>query len=38
VRPRDGSVPGVEALLRWRHPEKGLISSVEFIPSPRRTG
>lgn len=27
-----GAVVGAEALLRWRHPERGLISPVEFIP------
>jgi diguanylate cyclase (GGDEF)-like protein/PAS domain S-box-containing protein len=27
---RDGSVPGFEALLRWRHPEGGLRSPVEL--------
>ncbi len=27
-----GVVKGFEALLRWRHPERGMISPVEFIP------
>ncbi|MBB5060396.1 diguanylate cyclase (GGDEF)-like protein/PAS domain S-box-containing protein [Granulicella aggregans] len=27
-----GQVTGVEALLRWNHPEEGLISPIEFIP------
>lgn len=27
-----GQVVGVEALLRWRHPEWGMISPAEFIP------
>ena len=31
-----GTVVGYEALVRWRHPEKGLISPVDFIPCCRR--
>jgi EAL domain-containing protein (putative c-di-GMP-specific phosphodiesterase class I) len=38
VRLVDGSISGVEALLRWRHPEKGLISPSEFIPIAEETG
>ncbi len=28
----DGHIVGAEALLRWRHPELGMISPAEFIP------
>jgi diguanylate cyclase (GGDEF)-like protein/PAS domain S-box-containing protein len=38
VRLVDASISGVEALLRWRHPEKGLISPVNFIPIAEETG
>jgi diguanylate cyclase (GGDEF)-like protein/PAS domain S-box-containing protein len=31
VRLRDGAVTGAEALLRWRHPERGLLAPVTFI-------
>jgi diguanylate cyclase (GGDEF)-like protein/PAS domain S-box-containing protein len=27
-----GAISGFEALMRWQHPERGLISPVEFIP------
>jgi diguanylate cyclase (GGDEF)-like protein/PAS domain S-box-containing protein len=33
-----GTVYGVEALLRWRHPERGLILPAEFIPLAEITG
>ncbi|MDT3736395.1 MAG: EAL domain-containing protein [Denitratisoma sp.] len=35
---RDGAVCGFEALLRWRHPERGLIPPAEFIPLAEETG
>jgi EAL domain-containing protein (putative c-di-GMP-specific phosphodiesterase class I) len=33
-----GSIVGVEALLRWKHPSHGAISPVEFIPLLEETG
>jgi len=33
-----GKVCGMEALLRWKHPELGMISPAEFIPLAEKTG
>jgi diguanylate cyclase (GGDEF)-like protein/PAS domain S-box-containing protein len=33
-----GDIVGVEALLRWRHPERGLVSPGEFMPVLEDTG
>ncbi|OEH85086.1 hypothetical protein BHU72_05610 [Desulfuribacillus stibiiarsenatis] len=34
----DGVVEGFEALIRWKHPEKGFISPADFIPVAEETG
>ncbi|OYV74977.1 MAG: hypothetical protein B7Z66_14585 [Chromatiales bacterium 21-64-14] len=33
-----GRIVGAEALLRWRHPEKGLVSPAAFVPLLEDTG
>jgi diguanylate cyclase (GGDEF)-like protein/PAS domain S-box-containing protein len=35
---RDGTVTSVEALLRWFHPERGMVPPDEFIPQAQETG
>jgi diguanylate cyclase (GGDEF)-like protein len=34
----DNRITGCEALVRWRHPERGMISPVDFIPVAEETG
>src|SRR5712671_6930685 len=34
----DNKITGCEALLRWRHSERGMISPAEFIPIAEETG
>ncbi|WP_059172365.1 bifunctional diguanylate cyclase/phosphodiesterase [Bacillus sp. FJAT-27445] len=33
-----GNIIGVESLIRWEHPQKGLVSPAEFIPLAEETG
>ncbi len=35
---RNDEVTGCEALLRWRHPVRGMVSPAEFIPVAEETG
>jgi diguanylate cyclase (GGDEF)-like protein/PAS domain S-box-containing protein len=38
VNLRSDEIVGCEALLRWRHPARGMISPAEFIPVAEETG
>ncbi len=33
-----GEIAGFEALLRWQHPQRGMVSPAEFIPVAEETG
>ncbi len=38
VRLADGGVTGYEALIRWRHPEHGVLGPGQFLPAAEETG
>jgi len=38
VRVKTGAVQGLEALVRWNHPRRGLVPPMEFIPLCEDTG
>jgi len=38
VNVADGALIGIEALIRWRHPEHGLLEPAEFIPFAESRG
>src|SRR6266702_573288 len=35
---QDGRITGCEALVRWRHPARGMISAADFVPIAEETG
>jgi diguanylate cyclase (GGDEF)-like protein len=38
VRLEDGAVVGAEALVRWRHPTRGLLSPAQLLPAAEQAG
>jgi diguanylate cyclase (GGDEF)-like protein len=38
VRLSDGEVVGAEALVRWEHPERGLVQPMQFVPFAEQSG
>jgi diguanylate cyclase (GGDEF)-like protein len=38
LRLGDGCVIGAEALIRWRHPEQGMVAPMKFIPVAEKSG
>jgi diguanylate cyclase (GGDEF)-like protein len=35
---KTGAIAGVEALIRWMHPQRGLVPPMEFVPALESTG
>ncbi|MEU8611740.1 diguanylate cyclase, partial [Actinoplanes sp. NPDC048791] len=38
VRLADDGISGLEALVRWQHPQRGLLSPAEFLPAAEQSG
>lgn len=38
ISAKDFSITGMETLIRWNHPTKGMVNPVEFIPIAEETG
>jgi diguanylate cyclase (GGDEF)-like protein len=38
VRLADDEIAGLEALVRWQHPRRGLLSPAEFLPAAEQSG